>query len=178
MNRRRMVRLAYLLFTRLTSLISLGPPRLESSASLEKMKIYPGATALNFIFGALLLLYLPLQIRTRNIGLSFFILWVSALCFAYGANTVVWRDNALNSSPVWCEICMFALPPSHLGCTLVCRTYGVVSSYPCKCRCVCRDRVVFLVCCTLTVLYRITSKSSHIPKAGTNTPHNLISNSK
>ena len=103
-----MVRLAYLLFTRLTSLISLGPPRLESSASLEKMKIYPGATALNFIFGALLLLYLPLQIRARNIGLSFFILWVSALCIAYGANTVVWRDNALNSAPIWCEICVFA----------------------------------------------------------------------
>ena len=91
------------------------PPRLELNASPEKMKIYPGVTALNFISGALLLLYLPLQIRTRNIGLSFFILWVSALCFAYGANTVVWRDNALNSSPVWCEICMFAFPPFPFG---------------------------------------------------------------
>ena len=143
------------------------------------MKIYPGVTALNFIFGALLLLYLPLQIRARNIGLSFFILWVSALCFAYGANTVVWRDNALNNAPIWCEICTFAFFfPSHLGRTLVSRTYDVVSSYPCKCRWVCRGRIVFLVCRTPTVLYRITSKSSHIPKAGTNTPHNLISNSK
>ena len=102
-----MAHLAYLPFPRFTSLTSLGLPRLQLSASLETMKIYPGATALNFIFGALLLLYLPLQIRARNIGLSFFILWVSGLCIGYGANTVVWRDNALNSAPIWCEICVF-----------------------------------------------------------------------
>jgi pheromone a factor receptor len=67
--------------------------------------IFPFVTSVHILFGFLTLLYLPCQIHARNVGLSLFLVWTTLACFAYAANTIVWRDNVLNSAPVWCDIC-------------------------------------------------------------------------
>ncbi|CAL1697569.1 unnamed protein product [Somion occarium] len=60
-----------------------------------------GLSLLGFI---LVMIPLPLFIKARNIGCVLYIFWVGLLCLFTFVNDVLWRDNARNLAPVWCDI--------------------------------------------------------------------------
>jgi hypothetical protein len=79
-----------------------------------------------FSLSAFLMLFVPLCLRSRgttfsylpsviwlnlsadpasNIGLSFYMFWLSLACLNHFISSIVWRDNAFDSAPLWCELC-------------------------------------------------------------------------
>ena len=40
-----------------------------------------------------------------NIGCILYIFWVGGQCLFHAINLHIWRDNVINSAPVWCDIC-------------------------------------------------------------------------
>jgi pheromone a factor receptor len=64
--------------------------------------LYPILTFLSFL---LILIPLPWHVEAMNSGTVIYILW-SALANLNGfVNAVVWRDDALIRTPIWCDIC-------------------------------------------------------------------------
>lgn len=68
---------------------------------------YPLAPIANFLACALLLLpFLSTSIRfgSRNIPVTMFALWSTAINFIQGVNTLIWFNNVNDSAPIWCDI--------------------------------------------------------------------------
>ena len=39
-----------------------------------------------------------------NVGCVLYIFWVGGQCLIQFVDLIVWRDNAINVAPVWCDI--------------------------------------------------------------------------
>ncbi|KAF9040039.1 pheromone A receptor-domain-containing protein [Panaeolus papilionaceus] len=63
--------------------------------------LYPVLSCIGFV---LCLIPLPWHIQAWNSGTVAFMFWTGIACFCGFINSVVWRDNLRNSSPVWCDI--------------------------------------------------------------------------
>ncbi|TCD61605.1 a-factor receptor [Steccherinum ochraceum] len=50
--------------------------------------------------------YVPLawHFQSWNLGVILYIFWTGTQCLVQFVNMMVWRDNAVNSAPAWCEI--------------------------------------------------------------------------
>ncbi|CAL1697566.1 unnamed protein product [Somion occarium] len=71
-----------------------------------------GLSLLGFI---LVMIPLPWFVKARNIGCILYIFWVGLLCLFTFVNDVLWRDNARNLAPVWCDIWARLQPMGSIG---------------------------------------------------------------
>ncbi|KAF8239165.1 STE3-domain-containing protein [Tricholoma matsutake] len=46
----------------------------------------------------------PWHLAASNMGTCLYMGWTALTCLAYFINSVVWRDNAINWAPVWCDL--------------------------------------------------------------------------
>ncbi|KAI0826208.1 STE3-domain-containing protein [Irpex lacteus] len=61
-------------------------------------------TAMNFITTFLVTVPLYWHLEAVNVGCILLIFWVGTSCLISGVNCVIWRDNAINWSPIWGDI--------------------------------------------------------------------------
>ena len=43
--------------------------------------------------------------RARHVPILSLIVWLFARNVSYGANSLIWSDDAKNKAPIWCDIC-------------------------------------------------------------------------
>lgn len=67
---------------------------------------YPLFPVFAFLGFFLVLIPLPWHIQAWNVGTCAYILWASVACLLELVNSLVWRNNVLNPTPVWCDICI------------------------------------------------------------------------
>ena len=46
-------------------------------------------------------------LAARNTGTTLSIAWAGVACLICFVNSIIWADNVVNWSPVWCDICKF-----------------------------------------------------------------------
>ncbi|KAI6110416.1 pheromone A receptor-domain-containing protein [Pisolithus croceorrhizus] len=63
--------------------------------------LFPVSAFLGFI---VVLIPLPWHLQAWNSGTCMYIAWTALGCLLHFVNSVVWRNNALNVAPVWCDI--------------------------------------------------------------------------
>ncbi|KAI6030040.1 pheromone A receptor-domain-containing protein [Pisolithus marmoratus] len=63
--------------------------------------LFPTFAFLGFIA---VLIPLPWHLQAWNSGTCMYIAWTALGCLLHFVNSVVWRNNALNLAPVWCDI--------------------------------------------------------------------------
>ena len=68
---------------------------------------YPLFSVFAFLGFILVLIPLPWHLHAWNSGTCYFMIWTSIACLNQFVNSIVWADNALNPTPIWCDICMF-----------------------------------------------------------------------
>ncbi len=102
------------------------PPTFDSVKMVPWHVTQSALTAMNFITAFLVTvpLYWHLEGKTTyvhspyslaniicsavNVGCILLIFWVGTSCLISGVNCVIWRDNAINWSPIWGDISAFA----------------------------------------------------------------------
>ncbi|KAI0698259.1 GPCR fungal pheromone mating factor [Cytidiella melzeri] len=52
----------------------------------------------------LVLVPLPWQLEAWNIGTCLYMIWTSLACLNFGINSIIWRADAINRAPIWCDI--------------------------------------------------------------------------
>nr|VWO99365.1 Pheromone receptor CPRa1p [Ganoderma boninense] len=59
-----------------------------------------------FSFLGFVLISIPLYWHWQawNVGCILYIFWVGGQCLFQGINMLIWKDNVINSAPVWCDI--------------------------------------------------------------------------
>ncbi|KAL1671814.1 mating pheromone receptor Bbr2 [Schizophyllum commune] len=65
---------------------------------------YPLFPTFAFLGFVLSLVPLPWHIQAWNSGTCAYMLWTATACLISFVNSVVWRGNALNVAPIWCDI--------------------------------------------------------------------------
>ena len=65
--------------------------------------LFPILSCLGFVLS---LVPLTWHLQAWNSGTCYFMLWSALACLDKFVNSIVWADNALNSAPALCEICM------------------------------------------------------------------------
>nr|AAR99648.1 7-transmembrane pheromone receptor Bar3 [Schizophyllum commune] len=65
---------------------------------------YPLFPTFAFLGFVLALVPLPWHLQAWNSGTCFFMVWTALGCLNQFVNSIVWKDNAINSAPIWCEI--------------------------------------------------------------------------
>ncbi|KAF5342938.1 hypothetical protein D9758_014952 [Tetrapyrgos nigripes] len=65
---------------------------------------YPAFPILAFIGFILVLIPLPWHIQAWNSGTSLFMIWTALGCLNFFINAIVWRNDAIDRAPVWCDI--------------------------------------------------------------------------
>lgn len=65
---------------------------------------YPLFPVFAFLGFIAVLIPLPWHLQAWNSGTCMYIAWTALGCLLHFVNSVVWRDNALNVAPVWCDI--------------------------------------------------------------------------
>ncbi|KAI8992846.1 STE3-domain-containing protein [Trametes punicea] len=68
---------------------------------LVQVDIVGAMSLLSFI-----LICIPLywHLEAWNVGCVVYIFWIGTQCLIQGINTLMWRNNAINWAPVWCDI--------------------------------------------------------------------------
>ena len=66
---------------------------------------YPLLPVFFFLSFILVLIPLPWHLQAWNTGTVMYMIWTAIACLNQFVNGVVWRDNAINYAPVWCDIC-------------------------------------------------------------------------
>nr|AGG68689.2 putative pheromone receptor [Flammulina velutipes]QHW03269.1 putative pheromone receptor protein isoform s3 [Flammulina filiformis] len=61
-------------------------------------------TAFAFVGFILCVIPLPWHLQAWNVGTCSYMFWVGLGCFNAFVNSIVWNHNAINWSPVWCDI--------------------------------------------------------------------------
>nr|UWI70528.1 pheromone receptor B2 [Pleurotus eryngii] len=74
--------------------------------------LYPIFAFLGFFLS---LVPLPWHLQAWNSGTCYFMMWSSLACLNQFINSVVWHNNALNPSPIWCEISIRILMGASVG---------------------------------------------------------------
>jgi pheromone a factor receptor len=64
--------------------------------------LYPIACFISMI---LVLIPLPWHMQAWNTGTVMYMLWTAVGLLNQFVNSIVWKDNAINWAPVWCDIC-------------------------------------------------------------------------
>lgn len=72
--------------------------------AVDWMPMQNALTVMNFITFLLVLIPLAWHLEAWNVGCILYIWWVATTCLVNFINLVVWRDNAINSAPIWCDI--------------------------------------------------------------------------
>ena len=67
---------------------------------------YPLFPVFAFLGFFLVLVPLPWHLQAWNAGTCMYIAWSALACLVQFVNSVVWRSNALDVAPVWCDIGM------------------------------------------------------------------------
>lgn len=67
---------------------------------------FPLFSTFAFLGFVLSVIPLPWHFQAWNSGTCAFMLWVGCFCLVLFINSLIWADNALNTVPVWCDICM------------------------------------------------------------------------
>ncbi|PIL26108.1 hypothetical protein GSI_11862 [Ganoderma sinense ZZ0214-1] len=59
-----------------------------------------------FSFLGFILISIPIywHLQAWNVGCILYIFWVGGQCLFHGINVLIWKDNVINSAPVWCDI--------------------------------------------------------------------------
>ncbi|KAL1742311.1 mating pheromone receptor Bbr2 [Schizophyllum fasciatum] len=65
---------------------------------------YPLFPIFAFLGFVLSLVPLPWHIQAWNSGTCAYMLWTATACLLSFVNAIVWRGNALNVAPIWCDI--------------------------------------------------------------------------
>ncbi|EMD35181.1 STE3-like pheromone receptor B mating type [Gelatoporia subvermispora B] len=65
---------------------------------------YPAYSVLALLSAVIVLIPLPWHLEAWNSGTCLYMIWTSLACLNFGINTIVWHNNALNPTPVWCDI--------------------------------------------------------------------------
>ena len=82
---------------------------------------YPLVPIANFL-GLILVLVSPFAVsRVRDaahiaIAIYFFAIWVSIVRVNRAVNAIIWRDNANNSAPTWCDVSELNQPSIEEKC--------------------------------------------------------------
>lgn len=90
-------------------------------------------TAFSFIAFCLVSIPLYWHLEAWNVGCILYIAWVGSYNLIQFIDCVVWRDNAINWAPVWCDIViriLFVTPHAILAASLVInrRLYKIAST--------------------------------------------------
>ena len=48
-----------------------------------------------------------------NVGCVVYIFWIGGECLINFINMMIWRDNAINVAPVWCDISEYCHSPNR-----------------------------------------------------------------
>lgn len=67
----------------------------------------------------LVLIPLPWHLQAWNAGTCVYMLWTGVSYFVQFVNSIVWRNNALNVAPVWCDICEWWPTPYPVSLFLI-----------------------------------------------------------
>ena len=84
----------------------LAPSPSEMAAD-PTYPLYPIIAFLGFV---LALTPLPWHFQSWNSGTCYYMVWTALACLNQFINSIVWANNAINVAPVWCDICMSAVP--------------------------------------------------------------------
>ena len=106
------------------SLPSSLPSRSAPFAIMDKPWVVESNVTAAFSFIAFVLCYIPLAWHLHceyslvfwrgswlmvliawNVACLLYIFWTGTQCLFQFVNLLIWRDNAINSAPIWCEIC-------------------------------------------------------------------------
>ncbi|PIL26117.1 hypothetical protein GSI_11871 [Ganoderma sinense ZZ0214-1] len=60
--------------------------------------------ALSLVGFVLITIPLCWHLRAWNTGCVLYIFWIGGVCLANGINMLLWRENAINFAPAWCDI--------------------------------------------------------------------------
>ena len=123
--------------------LSLSSPRSVCWAPCLTMDAtYPLYPILTFVFFLAILVPLPAHLQSKNVGTSCFIVWMALGLLSQFVNSIVWRKNALNPSPGWCDFCemliqifyawiwLFQVSLTLDGCSIDCYTLVLVGHKP------------------------------------------------
>ncbi|KAF9484476.1 fungal pheromone STE3G-protein-coupled receptor [Pholiota conissans] len=61
-------------------------------------------SAFSFITLILVLIPFPWHLEAWNTGTCLYMFWTALGLLSYFINSIIWRDNAINWAPVWCDI--------------------------------------------------------------------------
>lgn len=70
---------------------------------------YPLFSVFSFLGIILVLILLPWHIKSKNSGTCFYIFWTALGSLNLLINSIIWHGNAINSAPVFCDICKLHL---------------------------------------------------------------------
>lgn len=65
---------------------------------------YPAFPILVFLSFILVLIPLPWHLHAWNSGTCLFMIWVAIGCLNQFINSIIWRNNAIDLAPLWCDI--------------------------------------------------------------------------
>ncbi|EDR00818.1 STE3-like pheromone receptor [Laccaria bicolor S238N-H82] len=65
---------------------------------------YPAFPIFAFIAFVLVLIPLPWHFQAWNSGTCLFMIWTAVGCLNLFINSIVWRNNAIDWAPIWCDI--------------------------------------------------------------------------
>ncbi|OBZ74475.1 Pheromone B alpha 1 receptor [Grifola frondosa] len=65
---------------------------------------YPAYPILALFAFVIVLVPLPWHFQAWNSGTCLFMMWTALSCLNLGVNSIVWRNDAIDRAPVWCDI--------------------------------------------------------------------------
>jgi pheromone a factor receptor len=76
---------------------------------------YPLFPVFSFLGFILVLVPMPWHLQAWNSGTCFYMFWTALGCLNQFINSIVWADNAINWSPVWCDISTRIISLTSIG---------------------------------------------------------------
>ncbi|THU83827.1 STE3-domain-containing protein [Dendrothele bispora CBS 962.96] len=65
---------------------------------------YPAFPVMAFVAFVLVLIPLPWHLQAWNSGTCLFMIWTALGCLNLFINSIIWRNDAIDRAPVWCDI--------------------------------------------------------------------------
>jgi hypothetical protein len=116
---------------------------------------YPAFPIFAFIAFVLVLIPLPWHFQAWNSGTCLFMIWTAVGCLNLFINSIVWRNNAIDWAPIWCDICTccrgftcFSLSNSIIASRII---VGLAVAIPAASLCINRRLYKIASCQTVTI---------------------------
>lgn len=116
---------------------------------------YPAFSIFAFIAFVLVLIPLPWHFQAWNSGTCLFMIWTAVGCLNLFINSIVWRNNAIDWAPIWCDICTcrsgficFASSNSIIASRII---VGLAVAIPAASLCINRRLYKIASCQTVTI---------------------------